>query len=109
MSIREKHVAEISNTNSNNALYFLVGGIAVVVGVLTFMFLNGMIGGHTSKMEVSIEARAKLRPRFFDFVALSAANRSTLRGTMLQFAEAIPHKRQQLNTGHCLSLKSDRP
>jgi hypothetical protein len=52
-------MAESSNASSNNGLYFLVGGLAVVVGVIAFMYFGGLAGGHTGKLEISIEAPKK--------------------------------------------------
>jgi hypothetical protein len=54
--IQEQHMAESSNASSNNGLYFLVGGLVVVVGVIAFMYFGGLTGGHTSKLEISVEA-----------------------------------------------------
>jgi len=51
-------MAESSNASSNNGLYFLVGGL-VVVGVIAFMYFGGLAGGHTGKLEISIEAPKK--------------------------------------------------
>jgi len=50
-------MAESSNASSNNGLYFLVGGLVVVVGVIAFMYFGGLAGGHTGRLEISIEAR----------------------------------------------------
>jgi len=52
-------MAESSTTSSNNALYFLVGGLVVVVGVIAFMYFGGLAGGHTGRLEISIEAPRK--------------------------------------------------
>jgi len=50
-------MAESSNTSSNNGLYFLVGGLVVVIGVMAFMYFGGLTGGgHTSKLEISVQA-----------------------------------------------------
>lgn len=57
-------MAESSNSSSNNGLYFIVGGLVVVVAVFTFMFLGGHMGslfggpmgGHSGKMSITIEA-----------------------------------------------------
>jgi len=52
-------MAESSNASSNNGLYFLVGGLVVVVGVIAFMYFGGLAGGHTGRLEISIEAPRK--------------------------------------------------
>jgi hypothetical protein len=56
---RSNIMAESSTTSSNNALYFLVGGLVVVVGVIAFMYFGGLAGGHTGRLEISIEAPRK--------------------------------------------------
>ena len=49
-------MAERSNASSNSGLYFLVGGLVVAVGVIAFMYFGGPTGGHTSKLEITVEA-----------------------------------------------------
>lgn len=52
---------ESSNASGNKTLYFLVGGLAVVVGVLAFMILRDETGDHTGKLQISIQAPNKVR------------------------------------------------
>ena len=54
-------MAESSNASGNRILYFLVGGLAVVVGVLAFMILRDETGDHTGKLQISIQAPTKVR------------------------------------------------
>lgn len=54
-------MAENSTASGNKALYFLVGGLTVVVGVLAFMILRDEIGDHGGKLQISIEAPNKVR------------------------------------------------
>jgi hypothetical protein len=48
-------VAENTNGATNNVLYFIVGGLVVVVAGLAFMYFAGHIGGRTHKAEITIE------------------------------------------------------
>ncbi len=42
---------------SNNGLYFIVGGLVVVVGILAFLFFGGHIGSRSpAKVDIRIEA-----------------------------------------------------
>ena len=45
-------------SSSNNALYFIVGALVVIVGVLGFILLGGRIGGGRSSIDVTITAPA---------------------------------------------------
>jgi hypothetical protein len=53
-------LAASPNTSSKIGQYFLVGGSAVVAGVIAFMLLRGPADRHVSKMEIPIEAPAKV-------------------------------------------------
>ena len=45
------------NTNdSNNILYFIVGGLVVVIAGLAFLYFGGHMPGTTSKTSITIEA-----------------------------------------------------
>ena len=46
------------NRDSNNALYFIVGGLVVVVAVIAFLYFNGDLGGGSDTTNVTIEAPA---------------------------------------------------
>jgi len=59
-SIEEKHLAASSNSSRRFGRYILVGGSPVVAGVITVMLLRGPDDSHVSKMEISIEAPAKV-------------------------------------------------
>jgi hypothetical protein len=48
---------ERSSGNSNNALYFIVGGLVVIAGIFLFLYTNGHIGG-TDDVNVNVEAPA---------------------------------------------------
>lgn len=43
---------------SNNMLYFIVGGLVVVVAVIAFLYFNGDIPGNSDTTNVTIEAPA---------------------------------------------------
>jgi len=47
--------------NSNNGLYFLVGGLVVVVGIIAFVYFDGGLPG-TEKTNITIEAPANPAP-----------------------------------------------
>jgi hypothetical protein len=51
----ETQVAENSNSSTNNALYFIVGGLVVVVAGFAFMYFGGYVGDRTDKAEITIE------------------------------------------------------
>jgi hypothetical protein len=36
---------ERGSGNSNNALYFIVGGLVVIAGIFLFLYANGHLGG----------------------------------------------------------------
>jgi len=48
-------VAENSNSGTNNALYFIVGGLVVIVAVFAFMYFGGYMGDRSHKAEIAIE------------------------------------------------------
>ena len=43
-------------SSGNNGLYFIVGALVVIVGVLGFILLGGRIGGGRSSVDVTITA-----------------------------------------------------
>lgn len=53
-------MADTTNSSGGNGgLYFIVGGLVVVVGLLAYIFMGGSIGGISnspSKVNVTIEA-----------------------------------------------------
>lgn len=52
-------MAETTNGTggSNNGLYFIVGGLVVIVGLLAFLFFGGHIGSQSpAKLDIKIEA-----------------------------------------------------
>jgi hypothetical protein len=49
-------MAEDKSSGSNNGLYFIVGGIVVVVGLLAFLYFGGHLPGQVSKVNVTISA-----------------------------------------------------
>jgi len=53
-------MADTTNgSGGNGGLYFIVGGLVVVVGLLAFIFMGGSIGGfgnRPAKDDVTIEA-----------------------------------------------------
>jgi hypothetical protein len=51
----ETEVAENSNSGTNNALYFIVGGLVVIVAVFAFMYFGGYMGDRSHKAEIAIE------------------------------------------------------
>ncbi|MEX1107423.1 MAG: hypothetical protein WEC00_00800 [Dongiaceae bacterium] len=51
-------MAENTEGKSNNALYFIVGGLVVLVAVLAYLFLGGDTGDMGSDTNVTIEAPA---------------------------------------------------
>jgi hypothetical protein len=52
---KETQVTETTNSSANNTLYFIVGGLVVVVAGLAFMYFNGYIGDRGHKTEITIE------------------------------------------------------
>jgi hypothetical protein len=55
-SVQERDVAEDSKSGGTNFLYFIVGGIVVVVALLAFLYMGGHLPGQTSKVSVTVEA-----------------------------------------------------
>jgi TM2 domain-containing membrane protein YozV len=49
-------MAEDSKNGGTNFLYFIVGGIVVVVALLAFLYMGGHLPGQTSKVNVTVEA-----------------------------------------------------
>ena len=41
-------------SSGNNGLYFIVGALVVIVGVLGFILLGGRLGGGRSSVDVTI-------------------------------------------------------
>ena len=52
---------ERDSGNSNNALYFIVGGLVVIAGIFLFLYTNGHIGG-AKDVNVTVEAPASDTP-----------------------------------------------
>jgi hypothetical protein len=48
-------MAEGSSSGSNNALYFIVGGLVVVVGVFAYVYF-GHSGSTPGKLDITISA-----------------------------------------------------
>jgi hypothetical protein len=48
-------LSENTNSGTNNALYFIVGGLVVVVAVLAYMYFGGHLGDRGHKAEITIE------------------------------------------------------
>lgn len=46
------------NRGSNNALYFIVGALAVVVAIIAFLYFNGDFGGSETPPNGTVEAPA---------------------------------------------------
>ncbi len=53
---------ERDSGNSNNALYFSVGGLVVIAGIFLFLYTNGHIGGGASDVNVNVETPAADAP-----------------------------------------------
>jgi hypothetical protein len=51
----ETQVAENSKSATNNTLYFIVGGLVVVVAGLAYMYFGGHLGDRGHKAEITIE------------------------------------------------------
>jgi hypothetical protein len=49
-------MAEETKSGGNNFLYFIVGGIVVVVAILAFLYMGGHMPGQSSKVSVTLEA-----------------------------------------------------
>ena len=47
-------MAEDSKSGGTNFLYFIVGGIVVVVALLAFLYMGGHLPGQNSKVSVTI-------------------------------------------------------
>lgn len=47
-------MAETTDGGSNNMLYFIVGGLVVVVGVLAYLYFGGHMG-NDHKAQITIE------------------------------------------------------
>jgi hypothetical protein len=58
--------------NSNNALYFIVGGLVVIAGVFLFLYTNGHIGG-ANDINVNVETPAADAPAATDTPAPAPA------------------------------------
>lgn len=61
-------MADTTNgSGGNGGLYFIVGGLVVVVGLLAFVFMGGSIGGiggnRPAKVDVTIEAPKTPAPK----------------------------------------------
>ncbi len=50
-----------SSGNSNNALYFIVGGLVVIAGIFLFLYINGHIGG-ANDVNVNVTPPAATAP-----------------------------------------------
>jgi hypothetical protein len=48
---------ERDSGNSNNALYFIVGGLVVIAGIFLFLYTNGNIGG-ANDVNINVDAPA---------------------------------------------------
>ncbi|MEX0808808.1 MAG: hypothetical protein WD044_08765 [Dongiaceae bacterium] len=51
-------MAEDTERRSNNGLYFIVGGLVVLVAVLAYLFMGGETGDMGDDTNVTIEAPA---------------------------------------------------
>ncbi len=49
-------MAESSSGSSNNTLYFIVGGLVVVIAGMAYLYFGGHMPGSASKMSITIEA-----------------------------------------------------
>ena len=48
-------MAENPNSATNNTLYFIVGGLVVVIAGLAYMYFSGHLGDRSHKVEITIE------------------------------------------------------
>lgn len=53
---------ERGSGNSNNALYFIVGGLVVIAGIFLFLYANGHLGGGDGSANVSPPAATAPAP-----------------------------------------------
>jgi hypothetical protein len=51
-------MADNTEGGGTNGLYFLVGGLVVVVGIIAFVFFGGEMPGSSDKTSITIEAPA---------------------------------------------------
>jgi TM2 domain-containing membrane protein YozV len=49
-------MAEDSKSGGTNFLYFIVGGIVVVVALLAFLYMGGHLPGQNKTVNVTVEA-----------------------------------------------------
>lgn len=55
-------MADSIESASNNGLYFIVGGLVVVVGVIAYVSMGGYLPGTTDTTSITIEAPATPAP-----------------------------------------------
>jgi hypothetical protein len=51
-----------SGSGGNNALFFIVGGLVVLVGIFAYVFFGGHAPSSTGKVDVTITAPAAPKP-----------------------------------------------
>jgi hypothetical protein len=49
-------MADGTSSGSNNALYFIVGGLVVVVAIVAYVFLGGHTASMPGKLDITITA-----------------------------------------------------
>jgi hypothetical protein len=49
-------MSENTSSGSNNILYFIVGGLVVVIAGIGFLYFGGHLPGSAGKLSVTIEA-----------------------------------------------------
>jgi hypothetical protein len=49
-------MAENTSSGGSNMLYFIVGGLVVVIAGIAFMYFGGHMPGSADKMSITIEA-----------------------------------------------------
>ena len=49
-------MAQDSSGGASGGLYFIVGGLVVIVALLGFLYMGGHIPGQSAKLDVKIEA-----------------------------------------------------